>query len=133
VRPREDMGEGKVVSVIASGTVTPSGSVVATVVSSGTAIVPAPNQPSGMQTVVVPKLDILPDRFQRDFAALATLVDQAAAHTGASDKPGLYVEEVELHVDVTAEGGLRLLGSGVDPSAAAGMRILFKRGKPTGS
>src|SRR6266849_10771700 len=100
-----------------------------TVVTSGTAFVPLEGQPGAMQPVVIPRLEIGPQRFREEFAKIRTFV-QETAMDGTPDQPGFYVDQIELHLDVTAEGGLRVLGSGIDASAAAGIKVVFKRGKP---
>jgi len=53
------MGERKVIRVRGAGNVVSSGSATATVVSSGTAIVPVPGQPGAIQTVVIPQLALM--------------------------------------------------------------------------
>ena len=126
------MGERKVFHARGAGNVLSSGSATATVVSSGTAIVPVPGLPGAMQTVVIPQLELGPKRFREEFAKITSFVHETAMQR-SPEESGFYVDEIELRLDVTAEGGLRVLGSGVDASAAAGIRVVFRRGKPGGS
>jgi hypothetical protein len=74
-------------------------------------------------------VEIGSQRFREEVAKLRAFV-QEAVMDGGPDQSGFYVEEIELHLDVTAEGGLRVMGSGVDAGAAAGIKVVLRRGRP---
>ncbi len=98
------------------------------VVASGTAVHVVPGQPSDVQSVYVPNIEIGPKRFRESFNKVAQVV-QEAAQFGSPDQPGFYAAEIELRLEVMAGGDLRILTGGAEMNATGGIRVLFKRGK----
>lgn len=102
-----------------------SGSV--TVVASGTVLNPVPGKPD-VKPFYVPKIEIGSERFNESFGKICKLMEEASTF-GSPDQPGFYAAEIELHLEVMAGGDLRILGSGLEPNATGGIRVVFRRGK----
>ena len=48
----------------------------------------------------------------------------------ASQKPGMQLDEIELSVEISASGEVKLIGSGVKADGKGAIKLKFKRSEP---
>lgn len=70
-------------------------------------------------------IQILEQRMSRFLKSVSRLFYQAEQQ--AQLKPGMQLDEIELSVEISGEGEIKLMGSGVSTGGKGGIKLKFKR------
>jgi hypothetical protein len=73
------------------------------------------------------KVAISPQQLRQQVTGLVAVVNEVFHQADQQAKPGMTLDEVELTVEVNAEGQIGILGNGGKASGKGGIKLKFKR------